>query len=207
VQDEIILDWSREFILRLSQTAASSDAESDSKIEPDPEASLHAFGHETILYEQLKNLLTALGKLFRGRLLNPSASEQRVFSIIVRGRIPQELQRVFGLGVRLGYLQAFDNAAKEALGGRAPRYVMARRLGPYYKLDVSGYAAHLSVVGEELARALRDPDGFASTRLGRATDARRLELITDEVSYDNESGQEDDADAERGVAINDEDSF
>lgn len=170
-QDEIIFDWSREFLSRLTP----SSSETINELAPDPEASLHAYGHETVMYEKVRNLIEGLGRLFRERLLDETASEQRVFSVVVRGKIPEDLRNVLGIAVRLGYLQTSDNAAKEPLGGRLPRYVLARRLGPYYKLDISGYAAHLSVTGQDLAVAVRNPSEFVSSRL-KQVDDRQLKF-------------------------------
>ncbi|BCH58714.1 hypothetical protein RvVAR0630_13380 [Agrobacterium vitis] len=163
VQDAVIKDWSAEFLEPLTrQTTEISDALTDLS---EGIESLHADGHETILYEQLGNLIEGLGRLFRGKLLDQNASEQRVFSVVLRDRPKPELERVLNLGVRLGYLQRSDYAAKEALGGRRPRYILARRLGPHYKLDISGYAAHLSIMSKDLELAMRSPGDFVKTRL------------------------------------------
>ena len=163
VQDRILATWSREFFERLARARAQPDDAVAVDTEED-DASLHAVGHETERYDRLKNLIDGLGRLFRSHLLDPNASEQRVFSFMVNGRPERELHEVLELGVRLGYLQQADNAAKEAFGGRRTRYIMARRLGPYFRLDVSGYAAHLSVMPKDLEVAMRDPEGFVAAR-------------------------------------------
>lgn len=163
IQDAVIKDWSAEFLEPLArQTTEISDTQMDLS---EGIESLHADGHETVLYEQLRNLIEGLGRLFRGKLLDPNAREQRVFSVVLRDRPKPELERVLNLGVRLGYLQRSDNAAKEALGGRHPRYILARRLGPHYKLDISGYAAHLSTMSKDLEVAMRSPADFVKIRL------------------------------------------
>lgn len=175
IQNEIVRDWSREFVSRLHSLSSPGSNRSVDDASADPDASLHALGHETVMYERLKNIIDALGRLFREKLLDPNASEQRVFSIVVRGPISEELKQVLGLAVRLGYLQTSDNSAKEPLGGRLPRFVLARRLGPYYRLDVSGYAAHLSVMAQDLAVAMRNPSEFVASRL-RQGDDRQFSL-------------------------------
>jgi hypothetical protein len=109
---------------------------------------------------------------------------------VVRGPVSDELRRVLGLAVRLGYLQTSDNAAKEALGGRLQRYVLARRLGPYYRLDVSGYAAHLSVTGQDLALATRNPNQFVARRLDRRTDTGQYSLELDQRGGDVSENQD-----------------
>lgn len=177
-QDAVIKDWSAEFLEPLTRhTAEIPDTQQDLS---EGIESLHAFGHETELYEQLRNLIEGLGRLFRSRLLDPDATEKRVFSVVLRDRPSPALERVLNLGVQLGYLQRSDYAAKEALGGRRPRYILARRLGPHYKLDISGYAAHLSVMSGVLERATRDPSDFVKSRLKRdGTDSSQYSLDLD----------------------------
>ncbi|MBF0283312.1 MAG: hypothetical protein HQL51_02530 [Magnetococcales bacterium] len=184
IQDTIIRDWAREFYERLSPFIEIDDGHEDkAPSEHDPNASLHSQGHETEIYIHLQNLLSGLGRLFRSRLLNPHASEQRVFSVVIRGDVPRRVDKVLRLGIRLGYFQDADYAAKEALGGRLPRIILARRLGPYFNLDVSGYAAHLSVTGEDLSLALSDPKAFLKKRTtyDRSPNPQQLTLDFDGI--------------------------
>lgn len=162
IQDKVMVEWANEFVQKLS--AVKIDPPSDSLAGEDDDASLHAIGHETELYERLKNLLDGLGLLFRQRLLDENASEQRVFSVVLRDKPGPQLSEVLDLGLRLGYLQKSDNASKEAIGVRRTRYILARRLGPHYRLDVSGYAAHLSVTSLDLELATRSPQEFVRKR-------------------------------------------
>ena len=162
-----------------SRDSGETNEDIDENLAWDAATSLHAYGHETELYDRLRNLVEALGQLFRQRLLDEKASEQRAFSVVLRDKPGRELNDVLELGIRLGYLHKSDNASKEALGGRLPRYILARRLGPYYRLDVSGYAAHLSVTAADLEVALKDPAEFVKIRLkqGGLDDRQyRLEL-------------------------------
>jgi len=85
--------------------------------------------------------------------------------------------------VRLGYLQKSDLASKSIAGGRRPRYILSRRLGPHYRLDVSGYAAHLTVTAGDLMLALSDPRAFVLARLKKDKDA------TQQESFDLGDGQ------------------
>ncbi len=184
VQDAVIREWSAEFLEPLTrQSSEISDTQKDLS---EGIESLHADGHETVLYEKLGNLIEGLGRLFRGKLLDENAREQRVFSVILRDRPKPELERVLNLGVRLGYLQRSDYAAKEALGGRRPRFILARRLGPHYKLDISGYAAHLSVMSNDLELAMRSPSDFVKVRLKQDGSAiKQFSLDLDGGSHDN----------------------
>jgi hypothetical protein len=164
IQDKVIADWAREFVQKLSALPVGEPDGGEFE-QDETEASLHAIGHETELYERLRNLIDGLGLLFRNKLLDETASEQRVFSVVLRGKPSKELVRVLELGVRLGYLQRADNAPKETVGLRLTRYMLARRLGPYYRLDVSGYAAHLSIMAEDLELSMRSPHDFVKKRL------------------------------------------
>lgn len=158
IQDEIMYQWSREFAERLSLPSAE-----DYQIDED--MGLHSGSHEGPDTARLHNLITALGLFFRKRLMDEDASEQRAFSVAVRGVIPLQVQQVLDYGERMGYLQRSDIAAKEAFAPRRPRYILARRLGPHFKLDVSGYAAHLSVTSEHLEVAISDPERFVKLRV------------------------------------------
>jgi hypothetical protein len=184
IQDRILLTWSQEFFEQLARTRVQQGdvVESDDE---DDDASLHALGHETDRDDRLKNLIDGLGRLFRSRVLDADASEQRVFSIMLNGRPRRELNEVLDLGVRRGYFQRADNAAKEAFGGRRLRYIMARRLGPYFKLDISGYAAHLSILPEDLEVSMRSPEAFVATRRKvDGTDGRQTALGLDRSADD-----------------------
>lgn len=175
IQDAVIYAWSREFAERLRLSKRDLADEIGGSV-PEADGSLQAIGHEGIIAARLHNVIAGLGQFFRMRLLDEAASEQRAFSIVVRGKMAQELGDVLDYGVRMGYLQRADNAAKEAYGGRNPRYILARRLGPYFKLDVSGYAAHISVTADDLLACAHDPSGFARRRSRARNSAGQLEF-------------------------------
>ncbi len=158
IQDAEIAQWSKEFREKLDVDPGVSPGESS-------RASLQSMGHSKENYAMLGNLLDAIGTFCRERLLDSTASEQRVFSFALNDDPSERLAEILHLGVRLGYLQKADLASKNALGGRRPRYILSRRLGPHYRLDVSGYAAHLSVTCGDLEVALRDPSSFVRNRL------------------------------------------
>jgi hypothetical protein len=168
VQDRLIYQWSKGFSDELV-LPEGDDINTETILS---DASLHQI-HDHELLHKLHNLISALGLFFRSRILDDSASEQRAFSVVVRQDISKELQDVLSLGIRLGYLQRADNSAKELNATRRPRYILARRLGPNFKLDISGYAAHLSVTAEQLEQAIISPKKFINmkTRLVNKTDS------------------------------------
>ncbi|PYG34373.1 hypothetical protein [Pelagimonas varians] len=161
VQDSEIAIWSKEFREKLNVDPGGTAGENS-------RSSLQSMGHSKENYEMLGNLLDAIGAFCRERLLDKTASEQRVFSFALNDDPNRELSEILHLGVRLGYLQKTDLASKNTLGGRRPRYILSRRLGPHYRLDVSGYAAHLSVTCQDLTLALKDPKSFVRNRLNPA---------------------------------------
>lgn len=165
VQDQVVTNWSREFREKLNSDPGEGS-------EDDSEASLQSVGHSKEDYRKLSNLLDGVGGWCRQRLLDKTASEQRVFSFALNDQPSASLARILDLGVRLGYVQKADLASKSALGGRKPRYILSRRLGPYYKLDVSGYAAHLSVTCNDLEVAMVDPKGFIRQRVQQPLEER-----------------------------------
>lgn len=175
-QDSEISNWSREFREKLDTDPGHTDV-----VEKD--SSLQSLGHSRENYTKLGNLLDGIGWFCRERLLDETASEQRLFSFVLSDDPVEELTDILHLGVRMGYLQKSDLASKSALGGRRPRYILSRRLGPHYRLDVSGYAAHLSVKSSDLLIALKKPKSFVKIRLGlegRNEDQSIMDLEVDD---------------------------
>ena len=76
------------------------------------------------------------------------------------------MQRVFELGVEWGYFQRSTAASKEGTG-RHYRFILSRRLAPYFKLDTSSYAGHLSVTVDDLNLACIDHGKFVQDRISK----------------------------------------
>ena len=163
VQDVVISEWATGFREKLNVDPGEVEKNL-------PGASLQSSGHTKAGYQKLGNLLDGVGNFCRVRLLDHTASEQRVFSFVLSDEPDEELSNILYLGVRLGYLQKSDLASKSAYRGRRPRYILSRRLGPYYQLDVSGYAAHLSVTCAALKVAMENPSDFVKLRSKGAED-------------------------------------
>lgn len=157
VQDDITSEWASSFRERLNVDPGDISQNA-------PGNSLQSSGHTKAHYQRLGNLLDGIGYFCRTRLLDKTASEQRVFSFALSDEPNEDLSEILDLGVRLGYLQKSDLASKTALRGRRPLYILSRRLGPYYQLDVSGYAAHLSVTCAALMVSLSSPTDFVKLR-------------------------------------------
>jgi len=164
VQDEILLAWSQKFIMegneRLQELINSPSTDESQK--------------NTAL--MLLKLIEGLGRLFRKILLSDLA-ERRVFSIMLSTEPDDELAKVLSMGVKWGFLQFKYIGTKEGLG-RNPQYILSRRLAPFYKLDVYGFAGNLSVTAETLKIACHDPDGFVRARFAeKSSSQEQLRLI------------------------------
>lgn len=157
IQDTVILEWSKQFIVDDFDKFKSS-----LKLEQQHSELRCSASHD--IAKKLVNLLEGLGLFFRARLLDESASERRVFSFMVSDQLDDELDSVLRLGEEWGYLHRMLIGSKEGLG-RKQRFVLSRRLGPYFKLDVSGFAGNPSITSNTLKISFFDPQLFLSTRM------------------------------------------
>lgn len=173
VQDKVIKDWSEEFVPKVASGSTEIDT---SATTVDEDASLHAWGHEEHQIDDLRTLLDSLGEWFRYRLLDEDHGERRVFSFVLSGVPSERLKGILGLAVRRGFLQLTSSAPKERVGQRRPRYILARRLGPHYKLDISGYAAHPTVTAQDLELALSSAKKFIAARERQSTETDQLSI-------------------------------
>ena len=105
---------------------------------------------------QLANLLKWLGGTFFLKLISQDA-ERRVFSVAISGKLAEEVEEVFELGVRHSYFHRSSIGNKEGTG-RTRLYVLTRRLAPHFNLDPSSFAGYLWTTSEVLMRAMEDPD-------------------------------------------------
>ena len=149
VQNRILYKWSEEYAL----------AELD-KIKSD-ESSRHIVNLRKA--EKLKRLINSFGECFQKKLVS-SDSERHFISFMVTRETTYEVQEVLDLAIEWGYLTVKTMARKEGVG-RNLVYTMNRRLAPHFKLDPSGYAAHMSVTPEHLLLAIEDPRAFVNARL------------------------------------------
>ncbi len=149
IQDYVIYRWSEEYVLEEFERLRQDEVQEYTE----------AHGH----VDQLRNLINALGQCFQAKLLT-SDSERRFLSFYVTKTLPKEVQKVIDLAVEWGYLNIKSIAKKEGVG-RNVLYTLNRRLAPYFKLDPSGYAAHMSITPEHLMIAIHDPQKFVRERL------------------------------------------
>ena len=118
----------------------------------------------------IANMINGLGVTFKRKMLSED-SERRVFSFAFQKRPEPDLEKLLELAVSEGYLVRGFISKKEGIGRRY-LYVLTRRVGPAFSLDVSAYSGYLSLEPSairELMRGGRDV-GMA------ATDDRQAEL-------------------------------
>jgi len=129
-------------------------------------------------FKQLRNLVQTLGGIFQAILLS-DRSERRVFSIALSDTPPDEIMRIFDLGVIHGYLYEGAIGTKDGRG-RTRRYVLTRRLAPFFKLDPTGFSGYLFVTTELLQLAIQNPtkaiSDFEKNRLGSVIEETQLSL-------------------------------
>ena len=107
-------------------------------------------------YQRLELLINAMGRTFFAILTDESKSERRVFSIALSDRTDEVVQRVLNLGVAEGYLYRATIGTKTG-HGRTARYVLSRRLAPFFSLDPTSFSGYLFVTNDNLYRAMHNP--------------------------------------------------
>jgi hypothetical protein len=104
-------------------------------------------------YTRLEFLINVMGRTFKSILVDEKRSERRVFSIALSDRPDEDVQRILDLGVREGYFYRATIGAKDG-HGRTARYVLSRRLAPFFTLDPTSFAGYLFVTSDRLRQAM-----------------------------------------------------
>jgi len=110
-------------------------------------------------YQRLEFLINAMGRTFFAILTDKDKSERRVFSIALSDRPDESVQQVLNLGVAEGYLYRATIGTKRG-HGRTARYVLSRRLAPFFSLDPTSFSGYLFVTGENLRQAMHQPNAL-----------------------------------------------
>ena len=145
VQDTKIREFSEEFFRtefdNMKKEAKELETEGEKKIERETD------------YERLEFLISAMGRTFFNILTDEKRSERRVFSIALSDRPDEEVQRVLELGVQEGYFYRTTIGTKTG-HGRTARFVLSRRLAPYFSLDPTSFSGYLFVTNDNLRQAM-----------------------------------------------------
>lgn len=107
---------------------------------------------------QLSNLIKGLGSLFESALIDEAASERKLFSFALSEEPTREIEDVLRLGVRYGYLFQGVIGRKEGTG-RAPLFILSRRLAPLFNLDPMGFSAYKFLTTRSVELLMNDPEG------------------------------------------------
>ncbi len=169
IQDKILTDWSKEFMLNHFYGLKRTE-----------EGIIETFKSRTSKSDCLRNLITSFGNLFQKKLLSDD-TERRFISFMPTRNVNKETQEILDLAVEWGYLYRSSTGRKEGIG-RNILYVFNRRLVPYFKLDPSGYVAYMSVTPEDLNLAIDDPSSFVRKRFG----STKRELVVQELFKEEE---------------------
>lgn len=131
---------------------------------------------------QLSNLIKGLGSLFEGALLDETAAERKLFSFALSEEPTKEMEEVLRLGVRYGYLFQGVIGRKEGTG-RAPLYILSRRLAPLFNLDPMGFSGYKFLTNDKILQLMNDPEAARHSlrrQRGRANE--------DQISIDFRDG-------------------
>ena len=134
---------------------------------------------------QLRNLIQGLGSLFESALIDFTAAERKLFSFALTEEPTREIDEVLRLGVRYGYLFQGIIGRKEG-AGRAPLYILSRRLAPLFNLDPMGFSAYKFLTNDRIEQLMNDPD---SARLSLRR--RRNRGDESQIRLDFEEGSND----------------
>jgi hypothetical protein len=173
IQDRVLYKWSEEYVLeefnKLKRDETTIDSSNSNKV------------------EKLKTLINSLGQLFQAKLVS-SDSERRYISFMITDTVPTEVQEVLDLAIEWGYLNQKTIARKEGVG-RNIQYTLNRRLAPHFKLDPSGYAAHMSITPDMIKLAMENTQSFVRERLKNKMD----DPISSgaQSTFDFEAGEDD----------------
>ena len=161
IQDEVVRKDANAFLFndlpkygqkKEEQSGQSEDAFADRLAE---EIAEESYPLEDI--RDLTNLIEGLGGLFHQILLS-DRSERRVFSVAISDQPSEKVNKIFRLGVRLGYFHKSTIGKKDSgSGGRTALYILNRRLAPIWTLDVTSFAGYLFVQNSILEEAMRNP--------------------------------------------------
>jgi hypothetical protein len=111
------------------------------------------------LAKRLHNLIASLGTLFERLLIDQSATERRYFSFAISDFADDEVSAVLKFGVQNSMFTRTSIGRKEGFG-RTDRFILTRRVAPYFNLDPNGFSAYKFLPNSTLRQMMLDPDGY-----------------------------------------------
>jgi hypothetical protein len=121
----------------------------------------------------LFNLIEALGKYFKERLMNSELKEPRVFTftLIDQGTIP-EVEEVLRLGVNENYFQSYWYSTKSGVG-KYPGFALNRKLCPRYVIDCTSFRGRIEICSESIRSAMRKGTMPSESILSRSSQSQK----------------------------------
>jgi len=116
---------------------------------------------EMLLYKGLYDLIEALGKYYRARLMNPKLKEPRVFTFTLKDpNKDEEVERILQIGVNgeglTGcFFQSYWYSSKNGLG-KYKGYAFNRRLCPRYRIDHISFRGRIELSTDDLKFAVKN---------------------------------------------------
>ncbi|WP_171173697.1 hypothetical protein [Ruegeria sp. HKCCD8929] len=111
------------------------------------------------LAKRLHNLIASLGALFEKLLIDPNSSERRYFSFAISDFPDEDVSAVLKFGVQNSMFTRTSIGRKEGFG-RTDRYILTRRVAPYFNLDPNGFSAYKFLKNSVLRTMMLDPDAY-----------------------------------------------
>lgn len=148
IQTEVINEYSKKFFEKIRYISSDSQ--------------------ERILLTYLENLIMALGKYFRERLLTKGLVEGRIFSFTIKqfDRLEYEERRVLQLAEQYDYLQKSYYSGKNGTSTE-DWYLLSRRLAPFFKLDPTAIKGRLALSVDDVKLAMHNPEEFLEKKKNR----------------------------------------
>ena len=131
-------------------------------------------------WNAIANIINSLGGTFKRKMLSGD-SERRVFSFAFQSRPKEDLARLLELAVGEGYLVRGFISKKEGTGRRY-LYVLTRRVGPAFSLDVSAYSGYLSLEPSAIEEVMSHGGEIGKA----AADERQTELPFGSIGPDGD---------------------
>ena len=131
-------------------------------------------------WKAIANMVNGLGATFKRKMLSDD-SERRVFSFAFQSRPMPELTKLLDLAVSEGYLVRGFISKKEGIGRRY-LYVLTRRVGPAFSLDVSAYSGYLSLQPLAIEEVMKEGGEIGRSR----DDERQAELPFSSIGPEGE---------------------
>lgn len=120
------------------------------------------------LAKRLHNLIASLGALFEKLLVDPNSSERRYFSFAISDFPDEEVSAVLKFGVQNSMFTRTSIGRKEGFG-RTDRYILTRRVAPYFNLDPNGFSAYKFLQNNALRTMMLEPDDFRKSLRSQKT--------------------------------------